>query len=65
VKNPSPIYPEIARRAGVEGTVWVKIWVDKEGKAKKAQILKIGCRVVQSSRNRSGDAMGLHSGRHE
>jgi len=40
VKNPSPIYPEIARRAGVEGTVWVKIWVDKEGKAKKAQVLK-------------------------
>ncbi|HTR80822.1 MAG TPA: TonB family protein [Bacteroidota bacterium] len=40
IKNPPPIYPEIARRAGVEGTVWVKIWVDKEGKAKKAQILK-------------------------
>ena len=40
VKNPAPLYPEIARRAGVEGTVWVKIWVDKEGKAKKAQILK-------------------------
>ena len=40
VKNPPPLYPEIARRAGVEGTVWVKIWVDKEGKAKKAQILK-------------------------
>ncbi|HTX18452.1 MAG TPA: TonB family protein [Bacteroidota bacterium] len=40
VKNPAPLYPEIARRAGVEGTVWVKIWVDKEGKAKKAQIIK-------------------------
>ena len=40
VKSPPPAYPEIARRAGVEGTVWVKIWVDKEGKAKKAQILK-------------------------
>lgn len=40
VKSPPPSYPEIARRAGVEGTVWVKIWVDKEGKAKKAQILK-------------------------
>lgn len=38
--NPAPTYPEIARRAGVEGTVWVKIWVDKEGKPKKAQILK-------------------------
>ncbi len=38
--SPSPVYPEIARRAGVEGTVWVKIWVDKEGNAKKAMILK-------------------------
>jgi protein TonB len=40
IKNPAPAYPEIARRAGVEGTVWVKIWVDKEGKAKKAQVIK-------------------------
>ena len=39
-KNPPPVYPEIARRAGVEGTVWVKIWVDKEGNPKKAQVLK-------------------------
>ncbi len=38
--NPAPVYPEIARRAGVEGTVWVKIWVDKEGNPKKAQVLK-------------------------
>jgi protein TonB len=38
--SPAPVYPEIARRAGVEGTVWVKIWVDKEGNPKKAQILK-------------------------
>jgi len=40
VKAPQPDYPEIARRAGVEGTVWVKILVDKEGKAKKAVIMK-------------------------
>ncbi len=40
VKQIAPAYPEIARRAGVEGTVWVKIWVDKEGKAKRAQVLK-------------------------
>lgn len=38
--NPAPVYPEIARRAGVEGTVWVKIWVDKEGNPKRAQVLK-------------------------
>jgi len=40
VKAPQPDYPEIARRAGVEGTVWVKILVDKEGKAKKAVVMK-------------------------
>lgn len=40
IKQVQPAYPEIARRAGVEGTVWVKIWVDKEGKAKKADIIK-------------------------
>jgi protein TonB len=40
VKQVNPDYPEFARRIGAEGTVWVKIWVDKEGKAKKAVILK-------------------------
>ena len=40
VKAPVPIYPEIAQRANMEGTVWVKILVDKEGKAKKAVIQK-------------------------
>ena len=40
VKQVQPEYPEIARRAGVEGTVWVKILVDKEGKSKKAVIMK-------------------------
>lgn len=40
IKQVNPDYPEIARRAGVEGTVWVKILVDKEGKAKKAVIMK-------------------------
>ncbi|HUN64803.1 MAG TPA: TonB family protein [Bacteroidota bacterium] len=40
VKTVQPTYPEIARRANVEGVVWVKILVDKEGKAKKAVIAK-------------------------
>lgn len=40
IKQVNPDYPEIARRAGVEGTVWVKILVDKEGRAKKAVIMK-------------------------
>lgn len=37
-----PAYPEIARRSGMEGTVWVKILVDKTGKPKKAVVIKDG-----------------------
>jgi len=33
-----PIYPEIARKNGLEGTVWVKLWVNKEGRVKQAVI---------------------------
>jgi protein TonB len=40
IKKIQPVYPEIARRAGVEGTVWMKVWVDKEGKVRKAEVLK-------------------------
>jgi len=35
-----PVYPELAKRAGVEGTVYVKILVNKEGKAIKAVVMK-------------------------
>ncbi len=45
VKQVQPEYPEIARRAGVEGTVWVKILVDKEGKSKKAVIMKTDAEI--------------------
>jgi periplasmic protein TonB len=40
VKKVEPKYPELAMRAGLEGKVWVKIWVDKEGKAKQVIVLK-------------------------
>jgi periplasmic protein TonB len=40
VKQVNPDYPDLARRAGIEGTVWVKILVDREGKAKKAIVMK-------------------------
>lgn len=40
VKEVKPEYPEFARRISAEGTVWVKIWVDKEGKPKKALVQK-------------------------
>lgn len=40
VQSVQPQYPEIARRAGVEGTVWVNILVDKTGIPKKAVVVK-------------------------
>ena len=40
VKKVEPKYPELAMRAGLEGKVIVKIWVDKEGKVKQVVVLK-------------------------
>lgn len=40
IKQAKPVYPDIARKAGLQGTVIVKLWIDKEGKVRKAQILK-------------------------
>jgi len=34
------VYPEIAKRAGVEGTVYIKAYVDKKGNVTKAVVLK-------------------------
>jgi periplasmic protein TonB len=40
VKQIQPKYPDLAIKAGLEGTVVLKVWVTKEGKVKKAVILK-------------------------
>jgi len=40
VEQPKPVYPEIARRAGIEGTVWIMILVDKTGKVRDVKITK-------------------------
>lgn len=40
VKRVIPKYPDMAIRAGLEGTVWVKILVDKDGLPKKAVVIK-------------------------
>ena len=36
----TPEYPEIAKRAGITGKVFVKVLVDKEGKPKRAVVIK-------------------------
>lgn len=49
VKTVQPAYPEIAKRAGVEGKVYVKALVDREGKVKKAVIFKSDAEVFNQS----------------
>ncbi|MFA6540914.1 MAG: TonB family protein [Bacteroidota bacterium] len=38
--TPAPVYPNLARKAGIQGTVWVKIWVDEKGNPRRADVLK-------------------------
>lgn len=40
VRSVQPKYPEVARLAGIEGTVWLKILVGKDGKPKRVVVLK-------------------------
>ena len=40
VKSVEPKYPEMAVRTGLEGKVWVKIWVDRDGEPREVDILQ-------------------------
>ena len=40
IRQIQPPYPAIPLRAGVEGMVFVRMWVTKEGKVKKAEVAK-------------------------
>lgn len=54
IKSPAPKYPDIALRAGLEGTVYVKLWVDREGKVKKAVVLKSDAEVFNDAAVEAG-----------
>jgi periplasmic protein TonB len=49
VKRVDPKYPDLALRAGLEGTVYVKAWVDKEGKVRKVLILKSDAPIFEEA----------------
>lgn len=38
LKAVQPIYPEAARQAGMEGTVFLRVLIDKEGKVARAEV---------------------------
>jgi len=40
VKQVQPTYPPLAQRAGVEGSVWINVLVDREGKVRDVKIVK-------------------------
>jgi TonB family protein len=54
-KQPMPIqqvipeYPDSARIAGLEGTVWVKVLIGEDGSAKKAEVMKSDADVFNES----------------
>jgi TonB family protein len=48
-KQVQPAYPEAARRAGAEGTVWISIWIDAQGNPKKAKVIKSDAEVFNQA----------------
>jgi len=49
IKSVRAVYPEEARKAGLEGKVWVKIWVDKTGKPKQVVIQKSAAEIFDQA----------------
>jgi len=49
VKKIEPKYPDLALRAGLEGNVFVKVWVDKEGKVRKVVLLKSDAPIFEDA----------------
>jgi TonB family protein len=43
------VYPALAMKAGIEGIVWVKIWVDKTGKPRDVVIMKSEQEILNKS----------------
>jgi protein TonB len=49
VLSVTPDYPRLAVETGLEGKVWVKIWLDHSGKPRKAVILKGDAEVLNEA----------------
>ena len=45
----NPVYPDSARRAGLEGTVWLKALVDTDGMVKKAVVVRSDNRIFDDA----------------
>jgi protein TonB len=48
IRSVEPKYPDMAVRTGLEGKVWVKIWVDREGKPKEVVVLQSDAEIFNN-----------------
>ena len=46
IKKVSPEYPEEARKRRIEGTVWVRCLVDKNGKVRKTHVIRADAELL-------------------
>lgn len=44
-----PKYPQLALKAGLEGTVWTKLWVDSTGRVVQAYVQKSDAQIFEQS----------------
>lgn len=49
IKVVKPRYPDLAMRAGVEGIVYVKAWVDRDGKVRKTLVAKSDAEILNQA----------------
>lgn len=49
VHQVAPDYPELARRAGIEGCAWFKAWIDGEGKVRTVEIIESDSELFNQS----------------
>ncbi|MEW6511697.1 MAG: TonB family protein [Bacteroidota bacterium] len=48
IKKVDPYFPELAQKAGMEGKVWVKIWVDSTGAVRDVVVLKSDAEIFNA-----------------
>ena len=49
LKQVRPKYPELATLAGLEGTVWVKLWIDESGNVLKANVFRSDAEIFNEA----------------
>lgn len=49
VRLDKPAYPELARKAGIEGQVIVRVQVDKKGKARSVKVVKSDSPMLEAA----------------